>query len=504
MIIHLTYLLLLFSFLLPFYSTAQMGNLRFEKVEIPDAPPLASVDCIYEDSRGFMWFGTYAGLNLFDGYKVTKFENDPNDPLSISDNKIKKIVEDNKGNLWVGTQNGLNYLDVKQRTFNRFVDSIKYGIGVFEVNDIKIGLNGRIWIANVDGLYVFDSIKLKFSKIFPKNHHTVAIVNALEFDDNKLLIATTKGLYIQENMESDFKLIHTKNGILDSLNVTALQKDKMGNVWIGSAHGFYILRNDKVSMNYEPVHPALAKEYIYFINPKNESEFWIGTNNGLLIFDTKTSHFERYINDPTNPESISKNNVERGFQSSYNTFWVSTISDNLHKIDLRKSHFNNVRMNATEVVTTARLAYEMYEYNPDTLLIPLKTGASFLNIKTKKLNPFPYIPSFNIAGWKSGMICFLEESDGKLWIGTNGGLFLFDKKRNLFIDIEKEMKDITSFRENAIRKIHRDRKGNLWVGTWHHGICKIDFTRKTFKRYNNTAELLANLISNTRDRKSVV
>ena len=493
-------LLLIFWLILPYGGFTQISNLRFEKVEIPDAPPIVGVDCIYEDSRGLMWFGTYAGLNLFDGYKITRFENDPNAPLSISDNKIKKILEDRKGNLWIGTQNGLNYLDVKQRTFNRFIDSIKYGMGVFEVNDIKIGLNGRIWIANVDGLYVFDSIKLKFSKIFPKNQHKGAIINAVEFENNKLLIATTKGLYIQENKESDFKLIHTKNGILheDSLNVTALQKDKSGNIWIGSANGLYIFRKDGVNIYYEPVHSALAKEYIYFINPKNESKFWIGSNNGLLLFDINTAHFERYNNDPTNLESIPKNNVERGFQSSYNTFWVSTISDNLHKIDLRKSNFNNVRINAREVVTTARLGYELYEYSPDTLLIPQKTGASFLNIKTKKSSPFPYTPSFNIAGWKTGMICFLEESDGKLWIGTNGGLFLFDKKQKVFIDVENELKDIISFRQNAIRKIHRDKKGNLWVGTWHHGICKIDFTQKTFKRYNNTPELLANLISNTR------
>ncbi len=495
-----TYILLLFWQIMPLYITAQIGNLQFEKVEIPDAPPIGSVDCIYEDSRGLMWFGSYSGLNMFDGYKVTKFENDPNDPLSISDNKIRKILEDSKGNLWVGTQNGLNYLDVKKRTFKRFIDSIKYGIGIFEVNDLKKGLNGSVWIANADGLYKFDSIQLKFSKIFPKNHHKVAIVNTLEFHNNKLLIATTKGLYIQEDKESDFKLIQTKNAIFheDSLNITSFQKDKMGNIWMGSANGFYILRKDGVNINYELVHPELAKEYIYFINPKNDSELWIGTNNGLLLFDTKTYHFERYINDPTNPESVSKNNVERGFQSSYNTFWLSTISDNLHKIDLRKSNFNNVRINATEVITTARLGYETFEYSPDTLLIPQKTGACFLNIKTKKVTPFPYTPSFNIAGWKTGMICFLEESDGKLWIGTNGGLFLFDKKQKVFINVENEIKDITGFRENAIRKIHRDKQGNLWVGTWHHGICKINFTQKTLKRYNNTPELLANLMSNTR------
>ena len=165
------------------------------------------------------------------------------------------------------------------------------------------------------------------------------------------------------------------------------------------------------NFSYEIATPSLSKENIYFIQSKNENELWIGTNNGLLVFNPKTFQYQRYTNDSSNIESPLKNNVERGFLSSYNIFWLSTISDQLQKVDFQKCRFQNVQMNAVEAVSTARLSFEIYEYSPDTLLLPRKIGLCFLNIKTKKLTPFPYKPLFNVEGWKTGAICFLEEKE---------------------------------------------------------------------------------------------
>ena len=159
-------LALCFWAFLPVFVSGQISNLRFEHLIIPDASELGSVDCMFEDSRGFMWFGTYFGLLLFDGYKITKFNYKPNDSTTISDNKIRKIFEDKKGNLWVGTQNGLNYFDIKKRKFTRFTDTLKNRLGVFQVNDIKHGMYNSVWVANVDGLYEFNEQNLQFKKLF--------------------------------------------------------------------------------------------------------------------------------------------------------------------------------------------------------------------------------------------------------------------------------------------------------------------------------------------------
>jgi len=63
-------------------------QIRFEKISIEDGLSQSSVYSIYQDSTGFLWFGTEDGLNKFDGYNFTVYRHDPDDPLSLSDNSI--------------------------------------------------------------------------------------------------------------------------------------------------------------------------------------------------------------------------------------------------------------------------------------------------------------------------------------------------------------------------------------------------------------------------------
>src|SRR5687768_17582299 len=66
-----------------------------------------SVRCIYQDRRGFMWFGTYDGLNRYDGYSFKVFRNNFKNATSLINNWINTIDEDSDGNLWVGTRQGV-------------------------------------------------------------------------------------------------------------------------------------------------------------------------------------------------------------------------------------------------------------------------------------------------------------------------------------------------------------------------------------------------------------
>ena len=92
-------------------------QIRFEKMSIEQGLSQSSVYSIYQDSRGFLWFGTEDGLNKFDGYNFTVYRHNPDDPLSLSDNTILSIFEDKSGELWVGTYGrGLNRFDRLQST----------------------------------------------------------------------------------------------------------------------------------------------------------------------------------------------------------------------------------------------------------------------------------------------------------------------------------------------------------------------------------------------------
>ncbi|MCK7520427.1 MAG: hypothetical protein MZV64_23440 [Ignavibacteriales bacterium] len=73
---------------------------------------------IFQDSIGFLWFGTEDGLNRYDGYNFKTFKPDPDAINSLSDRFITSITEDRDGYLWIGTrQGGLNRYDPRSEQF---------------------------------------------------------------------------------------------------------------------------------------------------------------------------------------------------------------------------------------------------------------------------------------------------------------------------------------------------------------------------------------------------
>ena len=68
--------------------------LNFEHLNVEQGLSHSTVQCIYKDSQGFMWFGTPLGLNKFDGFEIVVYHHNSNDTNSISDDNVSDIFED--------------------------------------------------------------------------------------------------------------------------------------------------------------------------------------------------------------------------------------------------------------------------------------------------------------------------------------------------------------------------------------------------------------------------
>ena len=86
-------------------------EIQFTHYTSEDGLSLNVVTEILQDSRGFLWFGTYNGLNRYDGYNFKIFLPESLNPQSISNHSIWSLYEDSKGYLWIGTLDGLNRYD---------------------------------------------------------------------------------------------------------------------------------------------------------------------------------------------------------------------------------------------------------------------------------------------------------------------------------------------------------------------------------------------------------
>ncbi len=78
-------------------------ELKFERLTVGEGLSSNYVSTLLQDRKGFMWFATQEGLQKFDGYTTTLYQNDPNDSNSLSHNNVSFVYEDKVGLLWVGT-----------------------------------------------------------------------------------------------------------------------------------------------------------------------------------------------------------------------------------------------------------------------------------------------------------------------------------------------------------------------------------------------------------------
>lgn len=139
--------------------------------------PYLGITCFYIDRKNNLWLGSIQDglikINKEKGlYKI--FKHDPNNNKSISDNFISNIYEDSKGNLWIGTQAGINLLNA-DNTFSHY--SEKNGLANNFINGILEDDKGSLWLSTNSGISKFDVVTKSF-KNFNINDG---------FDDNELL-----------------------------------------------------------------------------------------------------------------------------------------------------------------------------------------------------------------------------------------------------------------------------------------------------------------------------
>ncbi|MGC2398530.1 MAG: two-component regulator propeller domain-containing protein, partial [Acidobacteriaceae bacterium] len=117
---------------------------------------------IAEDREGLLWLGAQSGLHRFDPRtgKFTIYEHNPDDPESLSDNRVNSIHFDQQGTLWVGTQDGLSKFNRQTGTFTTYYE--KDGLAGDVVSCIQEDRNGVLWMGTNQGLSAFDLHSQRF------------------------------------------------------------------------------------------------------------------------------------------------------------------------------------------------------------------------------------------------------------------------------------------------------------------------------------------------------
>ncbi|HID38534.1 MAG TPA: hypothetical protein EYP36_03350, partial [Calditrichaeota bacterium] len=143
-------LLALFSI---WHGIVPAQEVRFRHLSIQDGLSQSTINCIFQDSRGFIWIGTQDGLNRYDGYNFKIFRENPLDSNSISHNWIWDIFEDKENNLWIATWDGLTKYNPSTRKFTRYFPNAgdPHSIGGARPTSLCQDKDGNLWIGTWGG-----------------------------------------------------------------------------------------------------------------------------------------------------------------------------------------------------------------------------------------------------------------------------------------------------------------------------------------------------------------
>ena len=147
---------------MPLVSAAQQ-NLRFEHLGMEDGLSNDNAVAILQDRKGYIWIGTWDGLNKYDGYTFTKYRFDPTDSNSLSQNLVYTIWEDKQGFIWIGTFEGLCRFDRHTEKFTRYKPDPKAPFYDPNISAIEEDNTGMLWVGSASGgLCRFDRQKGQF------------------------------------------------------------------------------------------------------------------------------------------------------------------------------------------------------------------------------------------------------------------------------------------------------------------------------------------------------
>jgi len=506
--------LFLFLFLLFFSSydiTAQEYNIKFKKISIEHGLSQSTVFCILQDHKGFLWIGTEAGLNKYDGYKFTIYkpdQKDLNNVANLSNNYIYTLHEDHQGVLWIGTDNGLNRFDCEKEQFIQFKSdpdnpSSLCNNRIFSIHEDK---SGTIWIGTVGGLNKFNRKTQKFFRYqsnsnVPNSISHNHIRTICEDRFGSLWIGTFGGGLNQLDKKSE-KFYQYKNDPQDSKSLSdnyilSIYEDQSGTIWIGTATGglnqFNREKGQFTRFLNAPEDPrSLSDNQVNSIYEDKSGTLWIGTQDGgLNRFDRKENKFISYQYDPNLKQSISSNRVTAIYEDNSGVLWTGTYGGGLNKFIKEAEKFTHYQTNPNDPQSLSHnLVRTFFEDSSNVFWVGTDSGGLNKFIPGKKrfkhFRPNPENPnSLN----NSKVFSIVEDRSGILWIGTyGGGLNRFDPRNETFTHFQNDSLDSNSLSYDKIRFMFQDPSGILWIGTDGGGLNKFNPQKNQFIIYRNTPD----------------
>ena len=444
----------------------------------------SAITSIYSDSKEFVWFGSWDGLNRYDGSQIQTFRPDPFMKGTLSNNIVRDILEDGKGRLWIVTHSGINKFNPNNNTFEAYFSNTNLPFQEYNLKACK-GPDSMVWIA-ING-WGTGRYSAKQDKFLPVTITALTqdwlktIIGIGSYKDCLYLLGRRGKMICSGNNKVEFSFLVDTTAILQS-NKFLLVKNHM--ILALPAENGDLVLYDLTGGKTIPVRLRLSHSVISSLstNLKHDA-IWAGTESGEVykILPEKEG-FNVVAADPyLSFLSEKKLKILSITETNQNILWIGTDGDGVYKFLTRERPFYSIPYGpAKEGQLSQSIVRCIYE-NAGKIYIGTRGGG--LNIiEVNKMKTRVYNSGSGLSN--NAVLSLNGDSKGNIWIGVDGeGLDMMETSTDRIFHFPRDFgisKDITFA---SVYAICVDSNNELWLGTSGYGVIHLKIEKHPNGRY---------------------
>jgi len=489
-----------------------LTDMKFDMLDQEDGLSSLWVTDLLQDSSGFIWVGTYEGLNRYDGHQFKVFKHDKKDSLSLLNDNGQKFYLEKNGRLWISySEGGVSLYDPGKQTFSHYpspqLKPKQYVDRDFAIRYIDRdqglwfsgkGLGFRRYDVRSGQTQAYDLPKLDSSDLSAAESAVLNTVFSVYEESPELLwLCTRNGLYsfhLKTKQFTQYPYPHRKGSIRRDYFIELLPDAQRG-FWIASYNGgvHYFDRQTRAyrSYSFDLGHVGFYN-IINDIQVKNEDELWIASiDQGFGTFHKKTGAFT-FIPEQKANDGLFFIDVSHILKTRTGQLFLAD-ENGLLKYDPQAFLFRFQYLPIAESQHGKLFSIRGILSNPQRHLMYFATengnGLNILDTRSGKLKALPVAIK---KGRDSKQRCrgLWQDKQGQVWLLSRDYLYLLDEQRQQLIPMPDPVFPQSGPSEMSYRDFYPDPEGNLWILTFEGGAVKFSTQEQTFTRQVNVPQTL--------------
>ncbi len=456
----------------------------FQHIDKKSGLSNSAITSVFMDKRNYVWFGSWDGLNRYDGTGMLVYKPEPAKQHTLSNNIIREIHQDSKGKLWFITHSGINEYDPRKNEFISYFDSTKLP---FHEYNLKACMDpdSVLWIS-VDGWgagYYDDRARnfkpyeiTNFSSEWKQSIYAIGAFEGYVY----LFFAPGKLVCLKDHRIINTLDLQTGNYgmarfiVLNEQYFLAVPDDK-GNVDLYSLYPDEISHN-KIAAGHSAVSSISQDALKRFV--------WLGTEDGHIckVIMTRDGIMTESLDSHMPVLFQKKLKILSVTETSQHIVWIGTDGDGVYKFQSKDPFFSSI---TTGPLRQGKLSQSIVRciYEDGDNLYAGTRGGGLNIINTKDPRKSRVLNTENGLS-NNAVLAVNRDHEGNIWIGIDGeGIDMLEHQTGKIYHFPADLNAAEKLRFSSVYAICIDSKDNIWLGTSGYGVIHLDVRKNMKGRY---------------------